>query len=603
MTIPQPHELVHLLLLHNLLLIDMEDTARPAGSVPMETEPTELAADPHASHLSIDVEDLGQVNAGGYGSIGSAETDVKPEVRLPVESPASRFYLNVLCTSTKKIVAWEKGYCPWCLIEDENDSSVLRRCLLPFMGGKKIKVKRDLTGNFLAKAWSRYDGGFLLRELQRRLAVQSGSPSPINTPIPLANMVEEESSLYALDHILIGAQSDELAPFCGERNCLQSTYATWLGRGQSDRHKYWKEVPLKPQPIDEKSGKKDEEEKEEVEEEEKEKEGEMEEEVLLFKATEKRTDPHCSICSVSLDRIENPSIARYVPKKAQSLLGPMRSMWMLPPSASDTTLEKEVPAYLGELNSFITNGTKSMDLCNSCNTLLTKRSRLKTLNPKLSAFLDASEALQDLSPEEIFRRRAPSSGVTEEYNTEIRVIIAKFVKTCGAGKVISTDEVIRACQEISALPQYIHIEFRPTRIAQMLHRVSRGEAAASPAKPGQKRILGEVAAMPRLQKMGSRWSEGEDASAQRLTSLRDADESMAEETLQVKPLLSRINLLKTNNGGPPKQLNALLFLQEMPLELVAANMLERETAGYSSSGGCCSGYSSSSRYSVSVPAD
>ena len=43
MTIPQPHALVHLLLLHNLFLIDMEDTARPAGSVWLACEDTPWA--------------------------------------------------------------------------------------------------------------------------------------------------------------------------------------------------------------------------------------------------------------------------------------------------------------------------------------------------------------------------------------------------------------------------------------------------------------------------------------------------------------------------------------------------------------------------------
>ncbi len=82
----------------------------------------------------------------------------------------------------------------------------------------------------------------------------------------------------------------------------------------------------------------------------------------------------------------------------------------------------------------------------------------------MSALLDASEALHALSTEEIIRRRASSSGETEEYNIEIRAIITTKVKACGAGKVITTDEVVRACHDLSAHPKYAHIEFKPSRI-------------------------------------------------------------------------------------------------------------------------------------------
>jgi hypothetical protein len=130
------------------------------------------------------------------------------------------------------------------------------------------------------------------------------------------------------------------------------------------------------------------------------------------------------------------------------------------------------------------------------------------------------------------------------FYSEIDEVIMKHVRACGAGKVITQAEVVRACRKIAALPSYAHLQFRPIRVIDRLNRVIQGEQISTPPKPGEKRAIGEVAQDPRL---------------------------------TAPPVLRSINLLKNVNDGPPEQLNCLLFSKAMPHEVALGLMLERET--------------------------
>ncbi len=203
------------------------------------------------------------MNEQELGSIGSAEMkDRKPIVALEEGSSVDIFYRKVNSTSKHNIPQWTVGDCPWCFDTPTRTGGetgfTFKRTSIPLSGGKKIKDKNDLIVNFLAKAWHHRDGGFMLREFKRRIAVQQGSPSPIHRQmaVDFAEMTEmrEDKSLYSSDPL----------------NCLQSTYTTWNGRGTLDRSRYWK---APPKPKEKKKGGEESKEEKEREEEKEENEG------------------------------------------------------------------------------------------------------------------------------------------------------------------------------------------------------------------------------------------------------------------------------------------------------------------------------------------
>jgi hypothetical protein len=353
----------------------------------------EMVVDAVTSHMDIGLEDLSYVDFGE----GSGADGKKPRLReLSASSPAGEFYNQVYCSADVPLPPYKDGDCPWCVVIGADRTLVGRKKIADGKEGRKIGKKREL-GYFLAQAWPAHgDKGFVAQEFQRRY------PGPFQSQ----QQQQSEETEAGNEEMMEGGvsyppvppnymASSELPPFCGDRGCLGDAYSKWRGKNPSaTKPRYWLEVEAGAK-ASEKMVVGDGGEEDEKEGEKKGEEVVEDEEGLFFRADQMRNNPHCSVCAKNIDRSANASLARLVPSKLQSSLPLMRSMWKRPNDGSTGDARKEYPDYLGDLSSICINGIRSMDVCYSCFTLLTKPLKLQKINPALSALLLAGEALQD----------------------------------------------------------------------------------------------------------------------------------------------------------------------------------------------------------------